>query len=325
MLAERARRKLLLVVLVGASGLAAFAFVRFGPEKTRRIPGMVRQTEIRMAPEITGRLASIAVRQSQHVKQGELVASIDNPDLIAATAEASAALASAGAERARIYSGTRLERLAISAEAVRTAEANLLLANQQNDRAVILNSKSVLSQQQLDQSRASLAKAEADLDGKRAQYTAAQAGPTEEERRLVSSKVALAAATVTSLEAQSAKTSLIAPVDGTIGIRVAEPGEIMAPGKPIVTLNPDGRCWFAFTVREDMLKGLSIGGHVALRGANEQRIETRVSELRPLGEFAVWRAARAVGDHDLNSFRVRFDPLIDACQLHPGMTVWLDR
>ena len=33
--------------------------------------------------------------------------------------------------------------------------------------------------------------------------------------------------------------------------------------------------------------------------------------------------ARAVGDHDLNSFRLRLDPLAATEGLQPGMTVWL--
>ena len=53
--------------------------------------------------------------------------------------------------------------------------------------------------------------------------------------------------------------------------------------------------------------------------------KARVTELRPLGEFAVWRAARAVGDHDLNGFLVRADPIAETEGLEPGMTVWLDR
>jgi multidrug resistance efflux pump len=44
--------------------------------------------------------------------------------------------------------------------------------------AATLNSKSFLSQQQLDESVASLAKAQADLDGKRAQSAVARAGST---------------------------------------------------------------------------------------------------------------------------------------------------
>ena len=36
-----------------------------------------------------------------------------------------------------------------------------------------------------------------------------------------------------------------------------------------------------------------------------------------------WRAARAVGDHDLNSFFLRADPIDMKEKLEPGMTVWL--
>jgi HlyD family secretion protein len=284
---------------------------------------MVRQTEIRIAPEITGRLASIAIVPGQHVKQGDLLAVIDNPDLTAALAETRAAAVSAAADRARTYSGTRLEEVSIAAEAVRTAEANLLLAHQQRDRDATLNSKSFLSQQKLDESNASLAKAQADLDGKRAQYAVAKAGPTAEERRLADVKVALAEAATARLQAQLAKTKLFAPADGTVGIRVAEPGEIMTPGEAVLTLDLDGKRWFAFTMREDKLNGLVVGGTALLTASDGRHLDARVSELRPLGEFATWRAARAVGDHDLNSFRVRLDPVADAGKLEPGMTVWL--
>ena len=41
------------------------------------------------------------------------------------------------------------------------------------------------------------------------------------------------------------------------------------------------------------------------------------------GEFATWRAARAVGDHDLNSFLVRVDPETPNDSIEPGMTVRL--
>ena len=61
------------------------------------------------------------------------------------------------------------------------------------------------------------------------------------------------------LQAQLDKTRLIAPADGTVGIRVAEPGEIIGPGKPVMTLDVDGERWFAFTLREDDLHGMTIG------------------------------------------------------------------
>jgi hypothetical protein len=89
-----------------------------------------------------------------------------------------------------------------------------------------------------------------------------------------------------------------------------------------MTLKPRGGLWFSFTVREDFLRGITIGSPVRLLTARGHIIEARITELRPLGEFATWRAARAVGDHDLNSFFVRADPVEMKEKLEPGMTVW---
>lgn len=311
------------IILATASVITCIAWDALAEQAKPPIPGMVRQTEIHIAPETTGRLASVAVAPGQHVHKGDLLAILDNPELTAAVGEAKAAAASAKAERDRVYSGVRAEEVAIATQAVQTAEANLRLAQQQFDRASALAGKVFASKQTLDESTASLAKAKADLDLKRAQAAEASAGPTAEERALADAQVALAEATVAELQAQLDKTRLTAPTDGTIGIRVAEPGEIIGPGKPVMTMKADGQAWFAFTLREDDLHEIALGKTVALTVQDGRQIDARVTELRPLGEFATWRAARAVGDHDLNSFRLRLDPNGNAEGLEPGMTVWL--
>jgi hypothetical protein len=70
-------------------------------------------------------------------------------------------------------------------------------------------------------------------------------------------------------------------------------------------------------------RALTLGKTVALSASEGRRIDARISEIRPLGEFATWRTARAVGDHDLNGFQLRFDPLAAQDGLRPSMTVWL--
>ena len=313
--------------MICAAAMACVAFVgsvRSEESPLSLTPGMVRQTEIRIAPDTTGRLAMIAVKPGDRVHRGDLLATLDNPELAASVGEAKSAAASAKAERDRVYSGVRQEEVAIAAQAVQTAEANLALAQQQYERAAALAGKNFASNQQLDESTASLAKAKAELDVKRAEAAEASAGPTAEERALADARVALAEATVAKLQAQLDKTILTAPVDGTIGIRVAELGEIIGPGKPVMTLDA-GQPWFAFTLREDVLHGLMIGTTVALSVQGGRELDARVTELRPLGEFATWRAARAVGDHDLNAFRVRLDPTGSTDGLEAGMTVWLSR
>ncbi len=319
------RSRFLIALTVGAAIGGAVVYFRHGTVTTEPIPGMVRQTEIRIAPETTGRLASLAVGLGQYVHKGDILAVLDNPELAASLGEAKAAAAGARADRDRVYSGVRAEEVAIAAENVRTAEANLLLAQQQNARVIALSARDFASREQLDESNASLAKAQASLDLKKAQQAAAVAGPTAEERALADAKVALAEATVADLRARLDKTTLMAPTDGLIGILVAEPGEIISPGKPVMTMEVAGERWFTFTLREDTLRGMTVGGTVSLTADDGRPIQARVTELRPLGEFATWRAARAVGDHDLNSFRLRLDPLARNEELHPGMTIWLPR
>lgn len=319
------RRKRLLAALVAAAAVAVAAIVVLLPRHSSAPPiaGMVRQTEIRIAPEISGRLVSIPVRAGQPVHKGDLLAVLDNPELAASLGEAKAAAISARAERDRIYSGVRAEEVAILAQAMQTAEANLLLAEQQNARSVALAARDFASRQELDESKASLAKAQADLDLKRARHAAASAGPIAEERALADVRVVLAEATVADLGAKLDKTRLSAPADGTVGILVGQLGEIVPVGKPVLTLDVGAARWFAFTLREDALRQLTVGSDVTLTTDDGRRIAARVTELRPLGEFATWRAARAVGDHDLNSFRLRLDPLAATEGLEPGMTVWL--
>lgn len=318
-------KRRLILALAGAAVLAAVAIVVLVPRHapTPPLAGMVRQTEIRIAPEISGRLTSVAVRAGQAVRKGELLAQLDNPELAASLGEAKAAAASARAERANVYAGLRDEERAILARSVETAEANLLLAEQEDARAVALAARDFASKQKLDESNASLAKARADLDLKRAQLAAARAGPTAEERALADARMMLAEATVADLQAKLDKTRLVAPVDGVVGILVAEPGEVVPVGKPVLTLDVGNERWFSFTLREDALGRLTVGSTVTLATDDGRKIPARVTELRPLGEFATWRAARAVGDHDLNSFRLRLDPLQAEDKLQPGMTVWL--
>jgi hypothetical protein len=63
-------------------------------------------------------------------------------------------------------------------------------------------------------------------------------------------------------------------------------------------------------LREDQFGDLRIGSQVKLVPASgEDGIAARVTEIVPRGAFATWRAARVVGDHDLNTFLLRTDLL----------------
>jgi multidrug resistance efflux pump len=288
------------------------------------ILGVVRETEIHIAPETDGRLESLLVTKGQEVHKGDLLAVLSAPEVSASVEEAKASAGKSRADRDNVFAGVRAEEIAISAQNVDIAQANLRLAEQEYQRWSILAAKSFASKQQLDESAASLEKAKASLAALTAVHDQDQAGPTAEERATATANVDLADASAAALEAKLAKTKLYAPADGVVDLVVLAPGEILSPGQSIMTLDAKGGRWASFTIREDRLGDLKIGSAVKLTTASGRSIAGRVTELRPLGEFATWRAARAVGDHDLNSFLLRVDPAEAADDLEPGMSIWLE-
>ena len=111
-----------------------------------------------------------------------------------------------------------------------------------------------------------------------------------------------------------------------VTVIVAEVGEAVRAGQPMLTIDEPRRRWLSFNVREDALGDLTIGSqvHVA-RPAAGASMTAVVTELVPLGAFATWQAERAIGDHDRNTLRLRLDPQGDPAELEPGMTVSLSR
>ena len=158
-----------------------------------------------------------------------------------------------------------------------------------------------------------------------ANYDAAVAGPTREERAIADAQVQAAAAAVTVLERRLEKMVLRAPADGVVSVIAAEVGENVRAGQPILMLEAAGKQWLSFNAREDHLSGLTIGKTVSvIRNRADGAIKAAITELHPLGMFATWQAERVIGDHDRNTLRLRLDPEAEPADLEPGMTVWIE-
>jgi HlyD family secretion protein len=313
-----------IVALLGAAGILAFLVIGSHVE-TQPAPGLVHNTEIKIAPEASGRLAAFAVKAGQVVRKGDELVELSNPELRAALQLAKAQLDGARAARDRVYAGVRQEQVSALEQQIETAKADLVYAQQEFDRTAKLHADGFASQQDLDKATAAVANAQAQVIAAGKAYEAAHVGPIKEELTLADAKVNAAAAAVAVVEARVAKLRIDAPADGTITHLVAEPGEAIIPGQPVLTLEAAEKPWVSFNLREDQLGDLRLGSRVSLDAAGRgERIEARVTEIVPRGEFATWRAARVVGDHDLNTFLVRVDPVTaPSARLTPGMTTWV--
>lgn len=311
------------VALAAVAGILAFLILRPGVVAGRP-PGVVQPTEIKIAPEISGRLLRFAVAPGQSVRKGDPLAELSNPELEAALVLAQAQLGQARATRERVYAGPRQEQVDALARDIDMANANLIYAQQQFSRTSQLAATGFASRQDLDKATAAVGTGNANLSRAKERYEAARLGPTSEERAVADAGVESAAATVAVVGARVAKLRIGAPSDGSVALLVAEPGEAIVPGQPLMTLQAPGQRWASFNLREDQLDELRIGARVELLPVDgTPPIDARIAEIIPRGEFATWRAARAVGDYDLNTFLIRADPAGAAEGIEPGMTVWL--
>jgi multidrug resistance efflux pump len=320
------RFRLVLAVLAILAAALGVWYARSGRANARdAVIGMVRTTEIHVAPEISGHLARVMVAPGQAVQRGEPVALLSNPELWAAVTEAHAQVDKARSDRDRVYAGVREEEVSTLQREIFKAQASQLLAGQELARKSVLAARSDASIADLDAARAEAARTNADVAVAEARYAEAQLGPTAEERALADAQVTAAEAARDVIEARAAKMLLRAPADGVIGVVVPEVGEAVIPGEPVLTLIPKSGIWFGFNLREDALGELSIGARVSIGLPDAAgRMPGILTEIRDRGEFATWRAARASGDHDLNTFFLRIDPATPDPTLAAGETVWLD-
>jgi HlyD family secretion protein len=320
----KARRAAIIAIAVMLAAGAVIYFAR-RPEQPGAIIGVVRSTEVRVEPEVNGQLVSIAVEKGAHVRAGDVLAKLSAVELTAQVDQARAALTSATANRNNVYAGVRREQVDSLKAAISKANARLEYVQLQLTRTSTLAQQNFESQQALDQATNDVASARADVAEAQANYAAAVAGPTHEERAISDTQVQAAAAAVTVLERRLDKMTLRAPVDGVVSVIAAEVGENVRPGQPILMVEAAGEQWLSFNAREDHLGGLAIGKTVnVLRNGANAAIKAVVTELRPLGTFATWQAERVIGDHDRNTLRLRLDPQGDLAALEPGMTVWIE-
>jgi HlyD family secretion protein len=290
------------------------------------IVGVVRATEIRVEPEVDGQLVSIAVGKGAQVHAGDVLARLAAEELTAQVDQARAALASATADRNNVYAGVRREQVDSLQAEIAKANARLEYVEAQLTRTSTLARQSFESQQSLDQAENDAASARADVAEAQANYDAAVAGPTREERAIADAQVQAAAAAVAVLERRLDKMVLHAPADGVVSVIAAEVGENVHAGQPVLMVQAAGQQWLSFNVREEYLRDLTVGGTASvMRNGEGGAIKSAVTELQPLGDFATWQAERVIGDHDRNTLRLRLDPERQTAGLEPGMTVWIGR
>jgi HlyD family secretion protein len=320
----RKARRAIIVAIAFALVAGALIYSERPSGSAAALVGVVRATEVRVEPEVNGQLMSIEVKKGTQVHAGNILAKLSAVELTAQADQARAALASGIANRNNVYAGVRREQVDSLKAEIAKANARLEYAQAQLARTSTLARQSFEPQQALDQAENDAASARADVAEAQANYDAAMAGPTREERAIADAQVQAAAAAVAVLERRLDKMTLRAPANGVVTVIAAEVGENVRAGQPILMVEAAGEQWLSFNIREDHLSGLTVGETArVMRNGTDAAIKAAITELQPLGTFATWQAERVIGDHDRNTLRLRLDPQGTSDDLEPGMAVWI--
>ena len=202
---------------------------------------------------LTGRVARVPVQEGQDVPAGAALVALEDDELKAVLLQAQASLRQA---QARIASQRLLAKPGADA-ALLQAEATRGTAERELARTRELVAQGFLSPARLDEVQRSLAIASAQRDAAQAQALANRAdGP---ELAGIEAQHQAAAAAVQAASARLAQATLRAPAPARVIARDVEPGQIVQPGRALLTLAVNGPTELVAQVDERFLGQLRLG------------------------------------------------------------------
>lgn len=227
-------------------------------------PGYLEADYVYVAPLSSGRLASVAVAEGEAVAAGDALFTLDDGQQQALLAAAQARVAAARATLANLETGSRAEEIEVIRASLAKARADLALAESNLSRSERLHEMGTIAAVRVEQDRAALAAAQAQVD----QLTA-QVGVAELPARTAQQVAAEANLAAAEADARRAALDLDdrqaeAPVGGLVERLYYSAGETVASGAPVVSLLPEGALRARFFVPEAERAGLAVGAVVTV-------------------------------------------------------------
>ena len=311
---------LIVLVIMGISQLQQFAT----QPREQFLQGQMEARRVLVAGKVPGRIERLFVHEGDVVNKDSLVAVISSPEIEAKKMQAQGALGAAKAQASKARNGARSEDItALKAMADRAQEAATLAKNTYN-RVQKLYNEGVLPLQKRDEAETQMKASQSAADAARAQYNQAVAGARSEDKAAANALVMQAKGANAEVDAYLEETKIRTPITGEVSLELAEEGEVVGSGMPIIAVTDLNDSWAVFHLREDYLKNVSKGKKFYLQvPALDKTIEMVVSYIASVGDYATWRSSKESSGFDLKTFEVRMRPTHKVENLRPGMSVLL--
>lgn len=321
---EKINRKLVtftgIIILVLLIALFGFVFWEPAPEY---IQGEAEATEVRISGKVPGRIEKFMFNEGEQVRQGDTVALLDSPEVMAKYSQAEAAEAAAQALNQKADKGSRSEQIVMAYQTWQKAKAAAEVAEKTYGRVQKLYENEVVPAQKKDETEANYKAMLATEQAAKAQYEMAKNGAQQEDKLAAEAQLNRAKGAVAEVEAYIKETYLISPITGEVSERYPKVGELVGTGSPVMDVLDLSDMWVSFNVREDELKDFKMGEtfEAVIPALDQKRVELKVTYLKDMGSYAAWRATKTTGQYDMKTFRVKAKPVENIEGLRPGMSV----
>ncbi len=204
--------------------------------------GTIRpKTETTVESQVQAKILDVKVRPGQTVEKGELLVVLDDRELSARAERADRAVASARATRNQ------------AREAIAAAKAAFDNAQADHQRIKTLFASRTVTAQEMDRSEAEFLRAQSALEQARDGFEAAEGQAAQAEKALEEARIASGHARI---QAQAA---------GEVVKRLAEPGDLALPGKPLLVLHTGRALRLEALVREGLISRVKLGDAFPVR------------------------------------------------------------
>ncbi len=305
--------------------IAAVIFLtvhRHAPQE-KVFTGMFETTTVNVASLDPGRIDTIYVDLGDRVKKGQLLARLETNILETKVGQAKGAVVAAGALVEKAKAGARKEQVKAAENKYGMARSQFEFAQKTYRRFQVLYADSIISQQEMDEMKFKYNAAKDQMKAAKALYDMALKGARKEDITAAEGEYEMAKNKYNEAMEFYHQLNVYAPASGEISDKIAEPGEVVPQGYPILTIMVPKEIYAVLNVREDRLplfkKGSIVKGKVP--GLGGKSVDFKVAYIAPMADFATWTPTRSKGEFDMKTFEIHLKPVHPVKGLRPGMSV----
>ncbi len=284
--------KKIVVLLVVVAAIGAFLYARelrvknAEPESNLTYYGNVEIRRVNLSFRVGGRIEEILVEEGDELKKGQAFAKLNREPVDADVQLAQAALDQARAALEKARNGARKQEIDEARAQVEECRATLDLAEADLQRNQNLIGKNAVSKSGFDASLSSRDVARARLNKALANVDLLEEGTRKEDLDAAKAAVAHAEAALQKAKIAAEDTVLIAPNDGVVLTRVAEPGAIVAAGQTVAILSIRDVVWVYIFIEERDLGKVAPGARVDVKTDSSEKVYVgHVGYISPEAEF----------------------------------------